>query len=44
VTAVEKCSGSDGQSFVQFMKNYDKIRKENFMQTHTEIAVAMNFN
>lgn len=34
---------SDGKKFVREMKKMDSVRKENFLQTHTEIAKAMGY-
>lgn len=35
--------GSDGKEFVQYMKNLDKRRKQNFLNSHKEIAIAMGY-
>ena len=34
---------SDGQKFCQYMKQKDQLRKENFGETHAEIAQAMGY-
>lgn len=36
-------AGSDGKDFCEFMKRTDSNRKENFADTHAEIARAMNY-
>ena len=41
VDAVSKTTGSDGKEFISFMEQYDRIRKERFVNTHREIAMAM---
>lgn len=35
--------GSDGKAFVQTMKNLDKLRSQNFLDSHKEIAIAMGY-
>lgn len=40
---IENGSGSDGQEFLEKMKRTDKYRKQNFMDTHPEIARAMGY-
>jgi MoaA/NifB/PqqE/SkfB family radical SAM enzyme len=35
--------GSDGKAFVQYMQNLDKLRKQNFLNSHKEIAIAMGY-
>jgi hypothetical protein len=35
--------GSDGKKFVQYMQNLDKLRKQNFLNSHKEIAIAMGY-
>lgn len=41
---IEQGPGSDGRQFVEFMKRTDANRKENFAQTHAEIAEAMGYD
>ena len=40
---IEQGAGSDGVQFVEFMKRTDANRREDFAQTHTEIAKAMGY-
>jgi hypothetical protein len=40
---IENGSGSDGQEFLTKMKRTDAYRKQNFMDTHPEIALAMGY-
>jgi len=40
---IENGLGSDGSEFLQKMKQTDSYRKQNFMDTHTEIARAMGY-
>ena len=40
---VKNGPGSDGQEFVEYMKKLDSWRKENFADTHKEIAIAMGY-
>jgi MoaA/NifB/PqqE/SkfB family radical SAM enzyme len=40
---VMNSAGSDGKAFVQYMKNLDKLRKQNFLNSHKEIAIAMGY-
>lgn len=40
---VAQASTSDGREFCQYMKQKDKLRKENFGETHAEIAQAMGY-
>ena len=40
---IENGSGSDGKEFLRRMKQTDEYRKQNFMDTHTEIATAMGY-
>ncbi len=40
---IENGPGSDGKEFLQKMKQTDEYRKQNFMDTHTEIAKAMGY-
>lgn len=40
---IELGSGSDGQEFLRKMKQTDTYRKQNFMDTHPEIAKAMGY-
>lgn len=42
-TRVARSAGSDGQEFVQRMRQFDSIRNQNFAQTHSAIAVAMGY-
>jgi len=41
---IENGAGSDGQEFLFKMKQTDAYRKQNFMDTHLEIATAMGYN
>jgi len=41
---IENGAGSDGQVFLNNMKRTDTYRKQNFMDTHPEIAKAMGYN
>jgi MoaA/NifB/PqqE/SkfB family radical SAM enzyme len=36
-------AGSDGKAFVQYMKNLDKLRSQNFLDSHKEIAITMGY-
>jgi MoaA/NifB/PqqE/SkfB family radical SAM enzyme len=40
---IENGSGSDGTAFLQKMQQTDSYRKQNFMDTHPEIAKAMGY-
>jgi len=40
---IELGSGSDGKEFIRKMKQTDAYRKQNFMDTHPEIAKAMGY-
>jgi MoaA/NifB/PqqE/SkfB family radical SAM enzyme len=40
---IENGAGSDGQIFLNNMKRTDAYRKQNFMDTHPEIAKAMGY-
>ena len=40
---IENGAGSDGQEFLRKMKQTDAYRKQNFMNTHAEIAKAMGY-
>lgn len=40
---IENGPGSDGQEFLRKMKQTDAYRKQNFMDTHPEIAKAMGY-
>lgn len=40
---IENGPGSDGQEFLKRMKQTDSYRKQNFMDTHPEIAKAMGY-
>jgi hypothetical protein len=40
---IQNGQGSDGQEFVQKMKQTDEYRKQSFLDTHTEIAKAMGY-
>jgi hypothetical protein len=40
---IENGSGSDGAEFLKKMKQTDEYRKQNFMDTHFEIAKAMGY-
>ena len=41
---IENGAGSDGSEFLRKMKQTDTYRKQNFMDTHTEIAKAMGYD
>jgi MoaA/NifB/PqqE/SkfB family radical SAM enzyme len=41
---ISKAWSSDGTAFCNKMKELDKLRKENFMDTHPEIAKAMGYD
>jgi MoaA/NifB/PqqE/SkfB family radical SAM enzyme len=40
---IENGPGSDGKEFLKKMKKTDEYRKQNFMDTHSEIAKAMGY-
>jgi len=40
---IENGTGSDGTEFLEKMKNTDSYRKQNFLDTHKEIAIAMGY-
>lgn len=40
---VMNSSGSDGKAFVQYMQHLDKLRTQNFVNSHNEIAIAMGY-
>jgi MoaA/NifB/PqqE/SkfB family radical SAM enzyme len=40
---IENGSGSDGKEFLRKMKQTDEYRRQNFMDTHPEIAIAMGY-
>jgi hypothetical protein len=40
---VEQGSGSDGREFLEKMQRTDAYRKQNFLDTHSEIARAMGY-
>jgi len=41
---IENGSGSDGQEFLEKMQRTDAYRKQNFLDTHPEIARAMGYH
>jgi organic radical activating enzyme len=41
---VQNSVGSDGVEFVNYMKQLDRQRKENFSDSHQEIALAMGYS
>jgi MoaA/NifB/PqqE/SkfB family radical SAM enzyme len=43
INFIEQGPGSDGQEFVSRMKKMDAYRKQNFVDTHPEIAKAMGY-
>lgn len=43
IAFIEKGPGSDGSEFLRKMKQTDAYRKQNFMDTHPEIAKAMGY-
>jgi hypothetical protein len=43
ITFIENGPGSDGQEFLYKMKQTDAYRKQNFIDTHPEIAKAMGY-
>jgi sulfatase maturation enzyme AslB (radical SAM superfamily) len=44
VNRIQNSPGSDGIKFVDFMKQLDRQRKENFSDSHQEIALAMGYS
>lgn len=44
ITFIENGAGSDGREFLYKMKQTDSYRKQNFMDTHPEIARAMGYD
>lgn len=43
IKILETARLSDGTEFCKYMQNLDKIRKESFLDSHTEIARAMGY-
>ena len=43
INFIEQGSGSDGKEFLEKMQRTDAYRKQNFKNTHPEIAVAMGY-
>lgn len=43
INFIEHGPGSDGHNFLQKMKKADSYRKQNFLDTHAEIAQAMGY-
>ena len=43
INFIENGAGSDGQQFLRKMKETDAYRKQNFLDTHKEIAEAMGY-
>jgi hypothetical protein len=43
ITFIQQGSGSDGQDFLEKMQRTDAYRKQNFKDTHPEIAIAMGY-
>lgn len=43
ISFIENGPGSDGAEFLRQMKRTDEYRKQNFVDTHPEIAVAMGY-
>jgi hypothetical protein len=41
---IELGSGSDGKEFLEKMQRTDAYRKQNFKDTHPEIAMAMGYD
>ena len=41
---IEQGPGSDGVDFLDKMQRTDAYRKQNFLTTHKDIAVAMGYN
>ena len=44
INTVKASKTSDGREFVEYMKDKDRIRNENFADAHSEIAEAMGYN
>lgn len=44
IQLINGSTGSSGKQFVSEMKNRDRIRNENFAETHPEIATAMGYH
>jgi len=44
VEAIKKVQASNGLAFVKSMKNFDRMRKEKFFDTHHEISEAMGYH
>jgi MoaA/NifB/PqqE/SkfB family radical SAM enzyme len=44
ISFIENGNGSDGTEFLTKMQQTDAYRKQNFMDTHPEIAIAMGYN
>ena len=44
VESIKKVKGSDGLAFVKCMKDFDRMRKEKFFDTHHEISEAMGYH
>lgn len=40
---VKNSSGSDGKEFIDYMQQLDKHRRQNFLDSHNEIAIAMGY-
>jgi hypothetical protein len=43
VKFIENGQGSNGQEFLRKMQQTDEYRNQNFLKTHTEIAMAMGY-
>jgi MoaA/NifB/PqqE/SkfB family radical SAM enzyme len=43
ITFIQQGSGSDGQDFLEKMQRTDAYRKQNFKDTHPEMAIAMGY-
>jgi hypothetical protein len=43
ITFIQQGPGSDGQDFLEKMQRTDAYRKQNFKDTHLEIAKAMGY-
>ena len=41
---VQGSTGSDGTKFINYMQKLDSHRKENFLNSHYEIAIAMGYS
>jgi hypothetical protein len=44
VEAIKKVQASNGLAFVKSMKDFDRMRKEKFFDTHHEISEAMGYH